>query len=120
MNKLILKRKRIFAGFLLVLFCGYMVSITCFSHSHIIDGQIVTHSHPYKGASDNPGHSHTAAQLVFIEMLSHFVSLEFAFACLFCVLSAKRIVRNLFRTFHYKQTQILPYSLRAPPFSKTA
>jgi hypothetical protein len=115
MNEVIRKIKWTFACFLLVLFCGYMISITCFSHSHIVNGQLVTHSHPYKGTSDNPGHNHTTAQFISISLLSHFVTLGAAFAGLVHILSGKKIILNLSRTFFYKQAQIRSYSLRAPP-----
>jgi hypothetical protein len=115
MNERIQKINRLFAVLLCVLFCGYMLSITCFPHSHIVDGQLVTHSHPYKNTPDNPGHSHTNAQLAFIELLSHFVTSGITFAGLLCLFSGKGIVRYLFYLSSCTQAQIRPYSLRAPP-----
>jgi hypothetical protein len=100
---------------LLAVFCSYMVSITCFAHSHVINGQLVTHSHPYKGAPDSPGHSHTAAQFISIALLSHFVSLSATFIALAHVLSGRIIIRKRFRTAPCAQLQIRPYALRAPP-----
>jgi hypothetical protein len=103
------------ASFLFVLFCSYMISITCFVHSHIVDGQRITHSHPYKGAPDNPGHSHTAAQFISIALLSHFETLGAAFAGLMYAVSVKIIIRQSFCAFIYEQAQIRSYALRAPP-----
>jgi hypothetical protein len=109
------RRKWIFAGFLFVLFFSYMINITCFVHSHIVDGRIITHSHPYEGTPDNPGHCHTTAQFISIALLSHFVTLVATFAGLVHISSGKIIIQNLFRTFFWKQLQIRPYALRAPP-----
>jgi hypothetical protein len=115
MNKMIRNKKWLVAGFLLALFCGYMISITCFSHSHVVNGQLVTHSHPYKGTPDNPGHSHTSTQFISIALLSYFLTLSASFAGLVHILSGKIITREIFRTFSGEQLQIRPYSLRAPP-----
>jgi hypothetical protein len=115
MNEMIRKRKGLFAGFVLMLFCSYMVNITCFYHSHVVNGQFVMHSHPYKGTPDNPGHNHTTAQLISITLLAHFAALSVALAGLIYLFSGRRIILNLFRTFFYKQAQIRSYSLRAPP-----
>ncbi|MDR0714284.1 MAG: hypothetical protein LBF89_08520 [Bacteroidales bacterium] len=115
MNKTIRNKKWLPACFLLVLFCSYMVSITCFVHSHVVNGQFVTHSHPYKGTPDNPGHSHTAAQFVSIAFLSHFVTLGAIFAGLIHILSGQMIIRKFLHDFFGKQLQIHFCFLRAPP-----
>lgn len=38
------------------LFISYPASITFFVHTHTINGQTITHSHPYQGTPDNQGH----------------------------------------------------------------
>jgi hypothetical protein len=108
-------KKYLLASFLLVIFCGYMVSITCFTHTHIINGQLVSHSHPYKGSPSNPEHNHTATQLISIALLSYFVTLSVMFVGLLHILSSKIIIRKIFQTFFDKQLQIRSYALRAPP-----
>jgi hypothetical protein len=108
-------KKCFLADLLLVVFCSYMISISCFTHSHIVNGQLLTHSHPYKGTSANPEHSHTTAQFVSIALLSHFVTLSATFVGLLHILSVKIIIRKISRTFFDKQLQIRPYALRAPP-----
>jgi hypothetical protein len=119
MNRVIHNKKWFPAGFLLVLFCSYMVSITCFAHLHIVGGRLVVHSHPYKGVPDNPGHSHTAAQFISIALFSHFAAFGAAFAGSAPVLAGRIIAWKFSRTFLYGRRQILPYSLRAPPLSAT-
>jgi hypothetical protein len=109
------KRKWIFTSFLFVLFCSYTVNITCFVHSHIVDGHLVTHSHPYKGTPDNPGHCHTTAQFIYIALLSHFDTLVATFACPVHVFFGKTVIRKFSCAFFYEHIQIHPYALRAPP-----
>ncbi|MDR0604130.1 MAG: hypothetical protein LBG80_07505 [Bacteroidales bacterium] len=115
MNKMIYNKKCLLAVFLLVVFCGYMVSITCFTHSHIVNGQLVTHSHPYKGTPYNPEHTHTATQLISIALLSYFVTLGATFVGFVHIFSCRIITLKIFQTFFDKQPQIRPYALRAPP-----
>ncbi|MGE4568523.1 MAG: hypothetical protein AB7C90_04970 [Bacteroidales bacterium] len=55
---------------LLLLFIGHYGSVALFYHVHIIDGSLVTHSHPFKSQkSDSPfashGHTTAAFQLIF-------------------------------------------------------
>ncbi|MFT3738903.1 MAG: hypothetical protein QM786_09100 [Breznakibacter sp.] len=59
-------------GFLmLLLFTGYYGGITMFYHSHVVNGRVITHSHPYKKtANDNasfPGHSHGKGEFVLLK-----------------------------------------------------
>jgi hypothetical protein len=116
MNKMIHNKKYLLASFLLVVFCSYMVSITCFTHTHVINGQLVTHSHPYKGTPSNPEHSHTTTQLISIALLSYFVTLSATFVRFLHILSGKIIIRKIFQPFFDKQLQIRFYALRAPPY----
>ncbi|MDR1338594.1 MAG: hypothetical protein LBK58_00810 [Prevotellaceae bacterium] len=115
MDKTIHRGKRLFAGFLLTLFCSYMAGITCFVHSHVVDGQLITHSHPYRGTPDNPGHSHTGSQFLLIELLSFIEMLSAASAGLIHVYFDRITVRKLSCVFVCGQMRIHPHALRAPP-----
>jgi hypothetical protein len=42
--------------FLPVLFISYMAGITLFTHSHVVNGVTIVHSHPFKKGGE---HSHT-------------------------------------------------------------
>lgn len=53
---------------LLVLFSTYFLSISIFTHTHIVDNVLVVHSHPYKSSS----HQHTTNALMLIDQISHF------------------------------------------------
>jgi len=61
--------KRI-AGFLLVLFVGYVGSVTFFYHTHDINGAHITHSHPYSDIPDTGKHTHTSSEFTAIAALS--------------------------------------------------
>jgi hypothetical protein len=108
-------KKSIISLCLLALFISYLVSITFFVHTHIINGQTITHSHPYQGTPDNPGHEHSAAQIQTIAQLSQLLTsgvLTIAFACF---LTGKKVLRNLSISCFWKNNWIFSYSLRAPP-----
>ena len=62
--------KRYVALVLMLIFCSYSAGISLFSHTHIINGASVVHSH-LGGTSD---HEHTESQYTVIEILSHFQS----------------------------------------------
>ena len=53
---------------LLTLIISYQVGISAFTHSHVIGGVYIAHSHP---AKDKPNHSHTPEQIVTIAHLNN-------------------------------------------------
>ena len=61
---------RYIALMLMLIFCSYSAGISLFSHTHIINGASLVHSH-LGGDSD---HEHTESQYTVIEILSHFQS----------------------------------------------
>jgi hypothetical protein len=68
----------------------FIAGITLFTHSHVVNGVIIVHSHPFKGQ-----HEHTEVQLETIFYLASFVSSSLpllpvaatVFLVLLCVLS---------------------------------
>jgi hypothetical protein len=54
------------ASFLMVLFLSLWCSSNLFFHAHIINNQVITHSHFSSGA----GHTHTGAECTVISMIS--------------------------------------------------
>lgn len=84
------KLKNIMKYILPLLFIAYLGGITLFTHSHVVNGVIIVHSHPFKGQ-----HGHTEVQLETIFYLASFVSSSFpplpvaatVFLVLLCVLS---------------------------------
>ena len=108
-------KSKINALLLVALFIGYWSSITFFPHLHIVNGQIVVHSHPYSGTAENPGHSHGVEQLIVINLLT----------TLLAVAVIIKTLEKIYRGFTYFFTEIstqvylngkyYSYSLRGPP-----
>lgn len=107
------KLRKIMKFFLPLLFITYLGGITLFTHSHVVNGVIIVHSHPFKGA-----HEHTEVQLETIFYLSSFITSSvpelltaaLAFLFLLCVLRIPAVERI---------KCVKPrsgISLRAPPF----
>ncbi|MGL4332192.1 MAG: hypothetical protein ACRCZQ_02180 [Bacteroidales bacterium] len=62
-------RRNIFAsGLLLTLLAAYAFCITSFTHSHIVNGVMIVHSHPFE---KDTTHNHTKSQILTIDQLSH-------------------------------------------------
>ena len=62
--------KRLIASFLLILFMGYVSSVSLFQHGHIVNGQLIAHSHPYSDTSETGQHTHTSCEFITIAALS--------------------------------------------------
>lgn len=58
------------AGFLLLLFGCYYSGISLFSHTHVVNGSSVVHSHLGGGSQ----HDHSESQYAVIDILSDFQS----------------------------------------------
>ena len=61
------KINHIIRGLFPLLFLFYLGGIVLFTHTHVVNGVIVVHSHPGKA-----GHTHSAGQIETIFFLSHF------------------------------------------------
>lgn len=57
--------------FLPVLFVSYMGGITLFTHSHVVNGVTIVHSHPFKKGSE---HGHTTTEVQLIHLLSQVIA----------------------------------------------
>ncbi|WP_081852490.1 hypothetical protein [Prevotella sp. 10(H)] len=56
-----------------VLFITYACSITFFTHTHIVNGVTIVHSHPYSTDDEGkPAHEHSGAEIQLIHTLSTF------------------------------------------------
>ena len=76
MGKTTVKKKHIcryqgLAIALLSIFLLYWAGITFFTHSHVVNGVVIVHSHPF-----NTEHSHTATSLETIFFLSSVSALQ--------------------------------------------
>lgn len=59
------------ALWLLLLFVGYQWAVLGFTHTHIINGVTIVHSHPFTGT-----HDHQAGSYIQLAQLSHFLTTE--------------------------------------------
>ena len=59
------------ALWLLVLFVVYQWAVLGFTHTHIINGVTLVHSHPFTGT-----HDHQAGNYIQLALLSHFLTTE--------------------------------------------
>ena len=62
---------KIMRWFLPVLFISYMAGITLFTHSHVVNGVTIVHSHPFKQGT---AHQHSTVELLHIHILSHLIA----------------------------------------------
>lgn len=53
--------------FLPLLFVSYVVGISLFTHTHVVNGVTIRHSHPFDPGSE---HNHTSAELQLLHLLS--------------------------------------------------
>lgn len=68
---------------LLTLFIGFFSSNLFFRHSHIVDGIIIVHSHPFKADSNGtPLHSHNNNSYILIHILNYFIVLPAVLAAM--------------------------------------
>lgn len=87
-------RKKILGFSLLILFCGYFGSITFFPHTHIVDGNTIVHSHPYKSQpANNPvNHDHSKNGLRLIQFITNLIATA---SILFCGVAIIRNILNI-------------------------
>ncbi len=107
--------KKVTAGWFLILFMGYASCTTFFYHTHRINGQWITHSHPYADAPDTGDHTHALSEFATIALLSAFI-MPAACSALFCkpfILLAAVIDGWLARISLVRKAITL--SLRGPP-----
>ena len=103
--------KRISVCFLLILVMGYLAGTAAFNHTHVIDGKLVSHSHPY----NNPSHQHSSSEFLTIFLLSlWFFSVVIATVALQALVGI-RIVRKLTGNLPVCSSPDYHYLLRAPP-----
>lgn len=115
--------KKIMRYFLLLLFLGYYGSLTLFTHTHIVYGVTIVHSHPFKsGTEKNPfSHQHTAKGIINIQLLSNFL-----ITLTFLVFSSEAF-KAVLRKYIFKKDDdnfsdlsfLYSNGLRAPPYKYT-
>ncbi|WP_042368913.1 hypothetical protein [Bacteroides neonati] len=97
---------------LLALFATYQVGITLFTHVHYVNGVMITHSHPSKEK-----HSHSKTELVVLDRLSVFQTLEADAPIHFKpILSLLAYIETPVRVPVATKAHLRVLSLRAPPY----
>jgi hypothetical protein len=108
--------------FLLILFLGYYGSVTLFTHTHIINGAVIVHSHPYNPfakQSTSSNHQHSTKALQNIKILSYFLTTIIPFIFIIEVYKTifrKYILNKNDKNFS-KEFNICFNGLRAPPLN---
>jgi len=97
-----------------LLFISYTGFISLFTHSHVVNGVTIVHSHPY---TDDGQHSHTAGQFQLIDLLSTIHATDSAVSLL-TITAFLILICHLYN--FYKKSTFPPLlkgciSLRAPP-----
>lgn len=101
-----------------MLFLGYLGNNILFTHTHVVNGVSIIHSHPYNSSGENktPSHSHSSGEYLVLHVLSDFLSLS---ALLLVSLAIFRFVFAIKRTQNYIRHTFSNWSynflLRAPP-----
>ena len=95
-----------------LLFVMYWGGITLFTHSHVVNGVIMVHSHPFKA-----NHQHTQAEAETILILDHYTTpavspLEPVVSCFCILLGVLAIPRAMHLCLPQTEDGI---RLRAPP-----
>ncbi len=109
------RSKQLIASLLFVVFTFYYVDICFFSHSHIINGTTVVHSHLHNKAHSETG-THSDSELSLISSLSDFQTLDVGMGAVglgIMVLLQVFILPFFEKRIHPKPAASI--SLRAPP-----
>jgi len=109
--------KKIAASFFVVLFVSYYGSAVLFSHTHIINGVTIVHSHIHTDSHHNTkSGGHTAQSITLIAQISHFDYIDFS--CKFVLDAPQHILNKIkfIETSHWVVSiHLQNLSLRAPP-----
>lgn len=69
--------KRFFAGVFTLLFVAYYTNATMFSHTHVVNGVTIVHSHFYgEDHGSTPESEHTSGELTIIAHLNNIISTD--------------------------------------------
>ncbi len=108
--------KRILSGILFLVFVVYYINISFFTHSHVINGVTIVHSH-FHSKNHTMSGSHSESELTLISALSLFHSLQ---AFLFLVSLGMALLLMAIFCLPSENISTAPLALhlpaRAPPF----
>lgn len=123
------KQIRYTAKILLLLYIGYFSCVSYFVHTHVYNGVIYVHSHPYKklakNADDNnlppfETHNHTSAGFFTFNQLSNLFSQEATECIIEKVYASAHIIPYKQQVLHQTIRVTVPsFNHRAPPSSQS-
>ena len=112
-----IKAKKLVSAIFVVLFMSYYAGLILFSHTHVISGSTIAHSHMHADSHHNTkSGGHTNQEITLIAQISHFDYIDFL--CDFVLTSPQlQIQQNKFvETTHWVASIYFQnISLRAPP-----
>ncbi|MDD4819660.1 MAG: hypothetical protein PHD21_02365 [Flavobacteriales bacterium] len=103
------------------IFLMYMTGTSFFSHSHVINGCTIVHSHFYKDSVDKNGHpvqhQHTKSELTLIFHISSFDKVASSVDVIIPEMMENVFVHTQY-AYHSLHTQQIHYHIlgRSPPF----
>ena len=111
------KIRKIISLFFVELFASYYAGTTLFSHTHIIRGATIVHSHIHTHSHhDSKSGNHTEQSITLIALSSHF---EFADLSCNCVLKPSQSLlhkeKTVETTHWFVSIHLENLTLRAPP-----
>ena len=103
--------RRIAALLLFTLFAFYFTSVNLLYHTHVVDGERITHSHPAPGKH----HQHSAKNINLIAQLAMYIAVVAAVAAIlaFVVFAVRDEQKPLERC--YENRAVCRLYLRGPP-----
>lgn len=113
------------AKILLLIYVAYFGCISYFMHSHVYNGVLYVHSHPYKKNTNEKGekqlpiesHHRTTASFFTFNQLSNFTSTHSSEFHIEAIVTTLKVVCNRFsKNDKPESTPIRYYNHRAPPF----
>ncbi|MCD8185930.1 MAG: hypothetical protein LUD68_05595 [Rikenellaceae bacterium] len=107
--------KRIPGAVLLALLISFIAGTTLFTHTHIVDGKLITHSYPYSEAPDTGEHTHTSTEYALIASLSLWLMWAVAVELFFRLFALRAVPRNRYAETLPVNDVRLHLSLRGPP-----
>lgn len=97
----------------LAVFLSYYAGISLFAHTHIVNGAVIVHSHPFAKSS----HDHSEAQVLAFNQTGHFQSIKADVSGF--VFDGCRLLRELqfsHDTSCHVPVRVSGIGLRAPPY----
>lgn len=93
-----------------LLFVGYFCAVNLFSHTHIVNGYKIVHSHPY-----HDGHTHNTNEYQLIQNLTHFSISDHFIDISFQVIGIELQKKKFYHRDNYNCQKFRDYFYRGPP-----